>query len=34
LFERSFFYNQANHTILTDDKSPEEIALEIQAVLV
>jgi shikimate kinase len=34
LFERSFFYNQANHTILTDDKSPEEIAIEIQAVLV
>ena len=29
LFERSYFYNQANHIISIDTKTPENIALEI-----
>ncbi len=33
LFERSFYYNQAEYIISTDDKEVEEIATEIQAVL-
>jgi shikimate kinase len=33
LFERSYFYNQAGHTISVDHKSPEEIAEEISALL-
>lgn len=31
LFERSFFYSQSDHTILTDGRNPENIALEIQS---
>jgi shikimate kinase len=34
LFERSFYYNQALHTINTDGKSPQEIVAEIQNLLV
>ena len=34
LFERSFFYNQAKHTVSTDGKSVDEIVLEIQKLLV
>jgi|SRR6476660_2335552 len=33
LFERSFFYNQAKYKIATDDKSPLEIAIEIEKLL-
>lgn len=31
LFERSFYYNQSNHTIITDDKSIDVLAEEIVA---
>ncbi|MGB5554281.1 MAG: shikimate kinase [Flavobacteriaceae bacterium] len=34
IFERSFFYNQANHIISCDAKSTDEIVTEIQSVLV
>jgi len=34
LFERSYFYNQASQAIVTDGKSPAEIAEEIQQLLV
>lgn len=34
LFERSFFYNQATHTINTDGKSKDEIVAEIKQLLV
>jgi len=34
LFERSPYYSMAHHTILCDDKSPEEIASEIQSLLI
>lgn len=34
LFERSYFYNQAKYTILTDGKTVDEIVLEIQKLLV
>lgn len=30
IFERSFYYNQAQYTIQTDDKSISEVVLEIQ----
>ena len=33
LFERSFYYNQANHVIDCDHKSVEEIAIEIESLL-
>lgn len=33
LFERSFFYNQASHTISVDGKTPQEIGKEIIALL-
>ncbi len=33
LFERNYFYHQAQHTITVDDKSPETIANEIQQLL-
>jgi len=34
LFERSFYYNQADYVISTDYKSPQETASEIQSLLV
>lgn len=34
LFERSFFYNQAHHTISNQNKTVEEVVIEIQKVLV
>lgn len=34
LFERSFFYNQASFCIRTDHKSPEEVATEIEKLLI
>lgn len=34
LFERSYFYHHATHTIVTDGKSPETVALEIRKILV
>ena len=33
LFERSYFYQQAHHIVTVDDKSPEEIAVEIEKLL-
>lgn len=33
LFDRSFYYNQASHTIAIDGKSIEEIAIEVKALL-
>ena len=33
LFERSFYYNQAEYVISTDDKSVEDIAVEIRSTL-
>jgi len=33
LFERSFYYNQANHVLNCDDKSIEEIVFEIEGLL-
>lgn len=33
LFERSFYYNQAEYVISTDDKTVEEIATEVQSTL-
>ncbi|WP_317044506.1 shikimate kinase [Maribacter sp. 4G9] len=34
LFERSFFYNQAHHTVHNQNKSVEDVVLEIQKILV
>jgi len=34
LFERSFFYTKASHTISVDNKSPDEIVTEIEKLLV
>lgn len=34
LFERSFYYNQAMFTLNTDGKSPQEIVVEIENILV
>lgn len=34
LFERSYFYSQANHKLLCDENSKEELVLEIEALLV
>jgi shikimate kinase len=34
LFERSFYYNQAKYVVTTDEKTPQETALEIQSLLV
>lgn len=33
LFERSFFYNKASHTVVVDSKSPEAIISEIRELL-
>jgi shikimate kinase len=33
LFDRSYYYNQAKYKVITDDKSPQEVALEILAVV-
>lgn len=33
LFERSFYYNQARHIVLCDGKSPQELAEEIEKIL-
>lgn len=33
LFDRSYFYNQCKYSVLTDDKSPEQIVSEINALL-
>ena len=33
IFERSFYYNQANYSITTDGKTPEEICEEIKTIL-
>lgn len=33
LFERSYFYNQATHSVIVDGKSTEEIASEIQQLI-
>ncbi len=33
LFERSFFYNKASHTVVVDSKSPETIISEIRELL-
>lgn len=33
LFERSFFYSKALHTITVDNKSPEAIVLEIESLI-
>jgi shikimate kinase len=33
IFERSFYYNQANFKINTDSRTPEEVAQEIMALL-
>jgi len=34
LFERSYFYSQANHNLLCDENSNEELVLKIEALLV
>jgi len=34
LFERSYFYSQANHNLLCDENSMEELVLEIETLLV
>lgn len=34
LFERSYYYHQATHTMTTDGKTPEQIASEIESLLV
>lgn len=34
LFERSYYYQQATHTIAANEKSPEEIVAEIELVLI
>jgi len=34
LFERSYYYNQANYTVVTDDKAPDLIANEIKSLLI
>jgi shikimate kinase len=34
LFERSYFYSQANHNLLCDANSKEELVLEIESLLV
>jgi len=33
LFERSFYYNKATHNVIVDEKSVEEIVLEIEKIL-
>jgi shikimate kinase len=33
LFERSYYYNQAGHKIITDGKSPSAVASEIEKIL-
>lgn len=33
IFERSYFYNHAKYTVLTDGKLPEEVAADIAALL-
>ncbi|MEZ0007576.1 shikimate kinase [Flavobacterium sp. 28YEA47A] len=33
LFDRSYYYNQATHIVPVDDKSPEEVAVEINRIL-
>ncbi len=33
LFERSYFYSQASHKVIGDEKSPEEVMLEIKELL-
>ncbi|HOZ75267.1 MAG TPA: shikimate kinase [Flavobacterium sp.] len=33
LFERSFFYNKASHTVVVDSKSPDAIVSEIEKLL-
>ncbi|AXT60495.1 shikimate kinase [Aquimarina sp. AD10] len=33
LFERSFYYNQADHNIITDDREPDQISEEIITLL-
>lgn len=33
LFDRSYFYNQCKYSVLTDDKSPEQIVAEINDLL-
>lgn len=33
LFERSYFYHQAQHIVVVDDKSPEKIVEEIESLL-
>jgi shikimate kinase len=33
LFDRSYYYNQAQHKINVDGKSPEEIISEIETIL-
>jgi len=33
LFERSYFYHQAQHIVIVDDKSPETIVAEIERLL-
>lgn len=33
LFDRSYYYNQATHIVPVDDKSPEEVAVEIKRIL-
>lgn len=33
LFDRSFYYNQCKHIIVVDDKSPSEIADEVESLL-
>lgn len=33
LFDRSYYYNQATHIVPVDDKSPEEVADEINRIL-
>ena len=34
LFERSFYYNQATFTLNTDGKSPQEVVVEVESLLV
>ena len=34
LFERSYFYNQATHFVVTDGKTPDEIVATIQQLLI
>ena len=34
LFERSYFYSQANHSLLCDENSKEEVVLKIEELLV